>query len=96
MERSKRLWSRCADDMHKNMLSTDEKNCTIEEHYKNQNDKVDAHSFTESLQVIGKMQRRGHCHASVMVMEFFYFNLLRSIFIINELRLEPKCIKRLS
>lgn len=66
VDRSKRLLSRYAGERHRNILFTDEKIFTIEEHYNKQNDKVYAHSSKEAAQVVGKVQR-GHHPASVMV-----------------------------
>ncbi|XP_045536677.1 uncharacterized protein LOC123721594 [Papilio machaon] len=66
VDRSKRLVSRYAGERHRNILFTDEKIFTIEEHYTNQNDNVYAHSSKEAAQVVGKV-KRGHHPASVMV-----------------------------
>lgn len=66
VDRSKKLLARYAGGKHKNILFTDEKIFTIEEHFNKQNDRVYAHSSKEASQVVERVQR-GHHPASVMV-----------------------------
>ena len=63
--RAKQLLVQYAEK-HRNILFTDEKIFTIEEHFNKQNDRVYAHSVQEAAQVI-YMVERGHHPASVMV-----------------------------
>lgn len=64
--RSKVLLTRYAHGKHRNILFTDEKFFTIEQHFNKQNDRVYAHSSREAAEVVGRVQR-GHHPASVMV-----------------------------
>jgi transposase len=66
VERSKCLLSRYAHEKYKNILFTDEKIFTIEQHYNKQNDKVYAHDSREAKEIVGRVQR-GHHPAYVMV-----------------------------